>query len=88
MSSSAEPTVGDRLVAMPPEVLDAAPDDGQRRAQLVAGVGGELALAAQRGALAGQRFADRDEGAPCVDRPEPERDHDDEQPADEQDERA
>ena len=68
----------DRLVAMPLEVLDAAPDDRQRRPQLVAGVGRELALAAQRGALVGQRFADRDERPPGVDRPEPEghEDHD------------
>ena len=64
----------DRLVAMPLEVLDAAPDDGQRRAQLVAGVGGELALAAQRDALVGQRLADRDERPARIDRPEPERD--------------
>ena len=49
----------DRLVAVPLEVLDAAPDDGQRRAQLVAGIGGELALAAQRDALVRQRLADR-----------------------------
>ncbi len=37
---------GDRLVAVARQVLDAAPDDGQRRAQLVARIGGELALAA------------------------------------------
>ena len=64
----------DRLVAVSLEVLDAAPDDGQRRPQLVAGVGRELALAAQRGALAGQRLADRDERPAGVDGPEPERD--------------
>ena len=67
----------DRLVAMPLEVLDAAPDDGQRRPQLVAGVGRELALAPERGALVGQRLADRHERPPRIDRPEPERDEDD-----------
>ncbi len=41
------------------EVLDAAPDDGQRGAQLMAGVGRELALALER-------FADRDEGPPGI----------------------
>ena len=60
----------DRLVAVPLEVLDAAPDDGQRRAQLVAGVGGELALAAQRDALVGR--ATRGSGrAPAARRPSP-----------------
>ena len=43
------------------EVLRAGPDDGQWRPQLVAGVGGELALAAQR-------VADRDE-RPARDEP-------------------
>ena len=37
------------------QVLDASPDDGQRRPQLVAGVGGELALAAERVAGLGTR---------------------------------
>ena len=84
MSSSAEPTVADRLVAMPLEVFDAAPDDGQRRPQLVAGVGRELALAAQRDALVGQRLADRDERPSRIDGPEPECHQDDDHPADEQ----
>ena len=75
----------DRLVAVPLEVLDAAPDDGQRRAQLVARVGRELALASQRDALVGQRLADRDERPPRIDGPEPERHEDDDDPADEQD---
>ena len=35
----------DGLVAVPLEMLHAAPDDGQRRAQLVARIGRELALA-------------------------------------------
>ena len=64
----------DGRVAMSREVLDAAPDDRQRRPQLVAGVGRELALAAQRGPLVGQRFADRDDRPAGVDGPEPERD--------------
>ena len=55
MSSSAEPTVATGSDAMAHEVVDAAPDDRQRRAQLVARVGGELALASQGGALVGQR---------------------------------
>ena len=44
------------------EVLDAAPDDGQRGAQLVARVGGELALAPER-------LADRHEGATGIQGP-------------------
>ena len=85
MSSSADPTVADRLVAMPLEVLDAAPDDGQRRAQLVAGVGRELALAAQRDALV--RRANRGSGrAPAARRsvPNPNATTSDQQAADEQ----
>ena len=66
--------LADRLVAVPPEVLDRAPDDGQRRAQLVAGVGGELALAAERRALRGERLADRHERAARVDGAEADRD--------------
>ena len=46
--------LADRLVGVAPEVLGARPDDGQRRPQLVARVGGELALVAER-------VADRDE---------------------------
>jgi hypothetical protein len=37
---------GDGFVPMALQVLDAAPDDGQRRPQLMTGVRGELALAA------------------------------------------
>ena len=44
----------DRLRSMALEVLDAAPDDGQRRPQFVARVRGELALATKGRALAGQ----------------------------------
>ncbi len=51
----------DRFVAMAFEVVDARADDGQRRAQLVRGVGGELALALQGRALGDERLADRDE---------------------------
>ena len=47
--------VGSRLVRVAPQVLDRAPDDGQRRPQLVARVGGELALAAQGEALGRER---------------------------------
>ena len=50
------PHLGDGSIAMPPEVLDAATNDRQRRSQLVTCVGGELALPAHR-------VADRDEGA-------------------------
>ena len=46
--------VADRLVAMALEVLDARSDDRERRPELVARVGRELALAAER-------LADRDE---------------------------
>ena len=49
MSSSADADRRDGLVPVALEVLDAAPDDGQRRPQLVARVGRELALAAQGG---------------------------------------
>ena len=85
MSSRAEPTALDRLGGVAPEVVDAAADDGQRRAKLVAGVGGELALAAEGGPLCGERLADRDERATGVDRAEPEGDQDDDQAAREQD---
>ena len=70
---------------MASEVLERAPDDGQRGPQLVARVGGELALASERRPLGGQRLADRDERPSRVDRPEPEGDEDDDRPADEQD---
>ena len=53
--------------ALPAQVLHGAPDDGQRRAQLVARVGGELALPAEGGALRGERVADRHERAARVD---------------------
>ncbi len=66
-----------RLVAVPAQVLDGSLDDGERRAQLVARVRGELTLAAERGALRGERLADRHEGAPRVDRPEGDRDEHD-----------
>ena len=74
----------DGLVAMPFEVVDAAPDDGQRRPQLVARVGGELALPAERDPLGRQRFADRDERPAGVDGPEAEGDQDDEPAADDE----
>ena len=57
-----------RLAAVPAEMLDRAPDDRQRRPQLVARVGGELALAAEGRALLDERLADRDEGAAGVER--------------------
>ena len=63
----------DGLVTVSLEVVDTAADDGQRRPQLVAGVRGELALPPQRHPLGGQRFADRDQRPPRVDRPEAER---------------
>ena len=75
----------DRLGAMPLEVFDAAPDDRQRGPQLVAGVRRELALAPEGGALVGQGLADRHEGAPGVDRPEPEGHEDHDDPAEQQD---
>ena len=64
----------DRLGSMALEVVDAAPDDGQRRAQLVAGIGRELALAAEGRALVRQRLADRHQRPARIDGPEPERD--------------
>ena len=67
----------DRLVAMPLEVFDAAPDHGQRRPQFVAGIGREVALSAEGDSLGGQRLADRHERPPGVDRPEAEGDEDD-----------
>ena len=70
------------LIAVPFEVVDAAPDNRQRGPELVAGIGGELALAAQRGALVGQRFADRDERPPRIHGPEPERHEDHHDPTD------
>ena len=51
MSVSAFPTVATGSLRVPLEVVDARPDDGQGRAQLVRCVGGELALPAQRLAL-------------------------------------
>ena len=88
MSSSASPTDADRLVGVAAEVLERAPDDGQRRAQLVARVGRELALAAEREPLVAERLADRDERPAGVDGAEPERDEDDDRAADEQHARA
>src|SRR5258706_7318285 len=49
------PNLGDRLVAIAPEVLDAAPHDREPCSQLVAGIRGKLALSPHR-------VADRDEG--------------------------
>jgi hypothetical protein len=57
----------DRPVLVALEVLDRGADDGQRRAQLVARVGGELALAAEGDPLRLERLADRHEGAARVD---------------------
>ena len=51
MSSSAWPTSATGWSLVQPEVLDAGADDGQRRAQLVARVSRELALAPERVAL-------------------------------------
>ena len=73
-----------RLGAMPLEVLDAAADDRERRAQLVAGIGGEVALATERHSLVRQRLADRDERAAGVHGPEAEGHDDDHEAADEE----
>ena len=62
-------------------MLDGALDDRQRRPQLVAGVGRELALTAQCRALLDEGLADRDEGAAGVERSETERHEDDEESA-------
>lgn len=59
----------DRLCSVATEMLEGASDHGERRPQLVAGVGGELALPADGEALGGQRFADRDQRPPRVDGP-------------------
>ena len=67
MSSSAAPTWRDRLVLVAPQVGDAGPDHGERRAQLVAGVGGELALAPQGRLAPVDRGADRHERPAGVD---------------------
>ena len=66
MSSIAVADLRDRLVAVAAQVGDAALDDRERRPQLVARVGGELALAAHR-------VADRDERAVGVQPPDDER---------------
>ena len=80
-----EGLAGGRAVGpVPPEMLDRAPDDGQRGPQLVARVGGELALAAERRALLDERLPDRDEGAAGIERPEPEGDEHDDDAAQEQ----
>ena len=75
----------DRLVAVTLEVLDATPDHGQRRAQLMARIGRELALAPQRNALVRQRLADRDQRPSRVDGAEPECHEDDDDAAEKQD---
>src|SRR5664280_1220184 len=56
--------IGNGRGGVPQEMFDAPTDDSERRAQFVAGVGGELALAPER-------VADRDERPPRVDRPTP-----------------
>ena len=85
MSVSAEPTLGDGLLRVALEVLDARPDHGQRRAQLVRGVGGELALAAQRLALVDERLADRHERPVGVGRADAGRDEQRDHAADHED---
>ena len=62
MSSRRVADAADRLVLVALQVFDAAPDDRERRPELVARVGRELALAAER-------LADRDERAAGVERP-------------------
>ena len=76
---------GDRVIAVALQMLDAAPDDRQRRAEFVAGIGRELALPAERCPLAGQRFPDRDESPSRIDGPEPEGHDQDQEAAHEQD---
>ena len=70
-------------VAVLAQVVHGSPDHGQRRAQLVARVGGELALATERDALAGERFADRHQRAARVDRAEADRHEHDHEATDE-----
>ena len=67
MSSSAAPTCADRLVLVAPQVRHAGPDHRQRRPQLVARVGRELALAAQGGLAPVDRGPDRHQGPAGVD---------------------
>ena len=88
ISSSALPTELTGSSACRRRWSSGAPDDGQRRPQLVARVGGELALTAEREALRCERIADRDESAAGVDRPEADRDEDDHGPAEQQDARG
>ena len=75
----------DRLVAMAFEVVDAGPDDRQGRAQLVRGVGRELALAPQGFALGDERAADGHERAAGVRRTGPGRDEEGHDAADDED---
>ena len=67
--------LGHRLVLVQPQVLDAGADDGQRGAQLVAGVGRELALSPERLALGVQRGPDGHQGARRVGGTEHAREH-------------
>src|SRR4029079_13222167 len=66
-------------------MFDRAADDRQRGPQLVAGVGRELALAAESRTLRPERRAMRDCGRARVDGPEPEGDQDYHQAADQED---
>jgi hypothetical protein len=75
---------GLRLAAIAAEMLDGAPDDRQRRSQLMARVGGELALTAQGRPLRDERFADRHERPSRVDPAEAHRDEHDEAAAQEE----
>ena len=74
----------DGLRRIPPEMLHGCADHGERRPQLVARVRGELALAAERRALPGQRVADRHQRAAGVDRTESDGDEHDHDAAEEQ----
>ncbi len=75
----------DGLVAMALEMLERAPNDRQRGAQLVARVSGELALATERQPLRDERFANGDQRPPRVDGAEADGHEDDDGAADDQD---
>ena len=76
--------LADRLGLVARQVLDAAPDHGERGAELVTAVGREVALSAKGRALVAERLADRDERPARVHEPEPKGDEDDDEAADQQ----
>ena len=74
----------DLAASVASQVLDARPDHGERRSQLMAGVRGELPLALQRLLTAVDRRPDRDEGTAGVQIPGQKRGQQGEQAASQQ----